>query len=157
MLGPPERPLVLRSGQRLLRSGQRLLRSGQRFWCALGAIGLVALGGLVLTNPAKPEFEEFAGLQLVDLIEAEICHKPSLPLMLQMVLQNCSALVQGQRQPLGRLASDHSTRLNLGLLSVYRTRFGGQQLLDGLRLPRYEATTLAAAGQFVVLQTSSRP
>jgi hypothetical protein len=135
----------------------RVRRPSQRFWCALGAIGLVALGGLVLTNPGPREFEEFAGLQLVELIEGEICHKPSLPLMLQMVLQNCSALVHSQRQPLGRLAREHSTRLNLGIASVYTTSFGGQQLLDDLRLPNYRATTLAAAGQFVVLQTSTRP
>lgn len=134
-----------------------VLRPGQRFWCAIGAIGCVALGGLVLTNPGPHELEEFAGLQLVELLEAEICHKPSLPLMLQMVLQNCSALVQSQQQPLGRLAREHSTRLNMGVASVYITSFGGQQLLETLRLPHYTVTTLAAAGQFVVLRTSSRP
>ena len=134
-----------------------VLRPGQRFWCALGAIGVVGLGGLVLTNPGQHEFEEFAGLQLVELIEAEICHKPGLPLMLQMVMQNCSALVRSQQQPLGHLAREHSTRLNLGVASVYTTSFGGQQLLEDLRLPRYNVTTWAAAGQFVVLHTSSRP
>jgi len=134
-----------------------VLQPGQRFWCAVGAIGVVALGGLVLTNPGQREFEDFAGLQLVELIEAEICHKPALPLMLQMVMQNCSALVRSQQHPLGLLARDHSTRLNLGVASIYTTSFGGQQLLERLRLPQYRVTTLAAAGQFVVLQTSSRP
>ncbi|MFM1812147.1 MAG: hypothetical protein RLZZ336_1085 [Cyanobacteriota bacterium] len=135
----------------------QVLRPGQRLWCALGAIGLVALGGLVLTNPGPREFEEFAGQRLVELIEAEICDKPSLPLMLQMVLQDCNGLVHSQRQTLGRLAREHSTRLNLGVASVYRTSFGGQQLLEDLRLPHYNVTTLAAAGQFVVWTTSSRP
>jgi len=134
-----------------------VLRPGQRFWCALGALGVVALGGLVLSNPGEHEFEEFAGLQLVELIETEICHKPNLPLMLQMVMQNCPALVRSQREPLGRLARDHSTRLNLGVASLYTTSFGGQRLLEDLRVPSYKVTTLAAAGQFVVLQTSSRP
>lgn len=136
---------------------QAVARPGRRFWCALGAIGLVAVAGLALTNPGPSEFEEFAGQQLVGLIEAEICHKPSLPLMLQMVLKNCSALVHAQRQPLGQLAITHSTRLNLGVASVYTTSFGGQRLVEDLRLPRYSATTLAAAGQFVVLHSSSRP
>jgi hypothetical protein len=40
---------------------------------------------------------------------------------------------------------------------VYRTNFGGQQLLENLRLPHYTVTTLAAAGEFVVLKTSAQP
>jgi hypothetical protein len=134
-----------------------VLQPGQRFWCALGAIALVAAGGLALTNPGPNEFEDFAGLHLVELIEDEICHKPSLPLMLQMVLQDCTSLVRSQEQPLGRLAREHSSRLNLGLVSVYSTSFGGQRLLENLRLPHYTVTTLAAAGQFVVLKTSAQP
>lgn len=134
-----------------------VLQPGQRFWCALGAIALVAGGGLALTNPGPNDFEDFAGLHLVELIEDEICHKPSLPLMLQMVLQNCTSVVRSQEQPLGRLAREHSSRFNLGLVSMYRTSFGGQQLLDNLRLPHYTVTTLAVAGQFVVLKTSAQP
>lgn len=134
-----------------------VLQPGQRFWCALGAIAVVAAGGLALTNPGPNDLEDFAGLHLVEVIEGEICHKPSLPLMLQMVLQDCPSLVRSQEQVLGRLAREHSNRLNFGLLSVYRTSFGGQQLLETLRLPRYTVTTLAAAGHFVVLKTSTQP
>lgn len=122
------------------------------------ASGLLALaGGLAISNPNPGDFEDFAAVRLVDLVDTEICRKPALPLLLQMVIQNCSAMVQDQQHTLGRLAREHSQRLNLGLASVYSTRFGGQQLLPNWRLPRYSVTTVGLAGHFVVLQTSSQP
>jgi len=122
-----------------------------------GALGLLAAGGLVLTNPGPTEFELFAAGQLVELAEQELCHKPALPLLLQLMIQNCPAMVQSQSQALGRLAREHSRRINLGVASLYSTRFGGQQLLPQWRLPQYGVTTLAVAGHFVVLDASAKP
>jgi hypothetical protein len=124
---------------------------------SLGAACVLAVGGLALSNPTPADFEGFAAGQLVQLVEQELCHRPALPLLLQLVIQNCPALVQAQSQTLGRLARDHSRRLNLGIASIYTTRFGGQQLLPNWRVPNYGVTTLAAAGHFVILSTSSRP
>ncbi|MEB3172967.1 MAG: DUF4359 domain-containing protein [Cyanobacteriota bacterium] len=124
-------------------------------WIGIGA--LVMAGGLMLTNPTPADFQDFAAQRLVQLVEQELCQKPALPMLLQMVIQNCSAMVQAQQTALGQLATEHSRRLNLGLASLYSTSFGGQQLLPNWRLPRYEVSTLAVAGQFVVLNTSSTP
>jgi len=127
-------------------------------WLAFGITAALLLAcGLALTNPTPADFEDFAAVRLVHLADQELCHKPALPMLLQMVIPNCSALVQEQRQTLGRLAREHSRRLNLGLASVYSTNFGGQQLVPNWRLPRYGVTTLALAGHFVVLQTSTTP
>jgi len=120
-------------------------------------LGLAVLAGLAWTNPEPVDFESFAAGRLVTVIEAELCHKPSLPLMLQLVVNDCAELVRGQRQALGVLAREHSRRLNLGVASLYSTRLGGQQLLSDWRLPVYSVTTVGVAGQFVVLQTSTTP
>lgn len=123
--------------------------------CAVLAV-VAGVGGLAATNPGPDDFQEFAGRRLADTISREICLENGLPMAVRLLLQNCSALVASQQQVLGRLALDHSQRTNLGVASLYRTQLGGQQLLADLRLPRYEAITLAGAGQFVVVNTSEQ-
>ena len=58
---------------------------------------------------------------------------------------------------LGQIALQNSSRLNLGLISIYRTGLGGQRLLPQLQLPRYEAVTVAAAGQFALVHRGQSP
>ena len=140
-----------RLGVLAVLSGRRQARS----WIAITALTL--LGGLVLTNPTPHDFEEFASVRLVELVEQELCHEPALPMLLQLVIQNCSAMVQSQHSVLGQLAARHSQRINLGIASLYSTSFGGQQLLSNWRLPRYGVSTLAVGGQFVVLKTTATP
>lgn len=129
----------------------------KQLWCSIAAVTAVAVGGLVITNPGKHEFEDFAAQRLSALLDQELCRRPALPMLLQLVIQNCSEMVHAQQQALGQVARDHSRRLNLGVASIYSTRFGGQQLMGQWKLPHYQITTLALAGQFVVLQTSSQP
>lgn len=124
-------------------------------WIPCTALAVAAgVGGLVVTNPGPDDFQDFAGKRLVDLITQEVCVEATLPMALRLLLQNCPELVASQQQVLGRIALDHSKRTNLGVASVYRTQLGGQQLLAELRVPRYEAVTLAGAGHFVVVNTS---
>jgi hypothetical protein len=116
---------------------------------------LLALGaGLALTNPGPAAFEEFAAGRLTALLRDELCREDGLPLMLRLVIQDCPALVEAQTPVLGRLAALQTRRRNLGLLSLYSTALGGQQVLPNWRLPRYQALTLAVAGRFVVLRAS---
>ena len=136
--------------------GHTVVKARRQLGLVVVALGL-ALGGLALTNPGPADFELFAAGQLVSLVEQELCHKPALPLLMRLVIQNCPEMVQGQGETLGRLAREHSRRLNLGIASIYTTRFGGQQLLPQWRVPHYGVTTVAAAGHFVVLDTSTRP
>ena len=66
-------------------------------WC----LAAVALGGaLVATNPDEQDFQEFAGEQLVRLLDEELCDQGGLPMVARLLIQNCSELVQGQERQL---------------------------------------------------------
>lgn len=140
-----------------LRSGATVVRIAQRRVRVLVGVLVALTGGLVLSNPGPSELEDFAGLHLVELIDKEICQKPGLPLLLRLVITDCSTVVRSQQHTLGRLAREHSQRLNLGVASVYSTTLGGDQVLPNWQVPRYSVTTLAVAGHFVVLKTSTDP
>jgi hypothetical protein len=120
-------------------------------------LGLAAAGGLAAglaaTNPGPAAFEEFAAERLSSEVGARLCTTDALPVLLHDLLRDCTALVRSQGPLLGRMARDHSHRLNLGLLSIYHTEVGGQALVGSWRLPRYRVLTLAAAGQFVLLES----
>ncbi len=119
----------------------------------LGALTASAVGGgLVLTNPGPEAFEDFAADQLVELLTRDLCSDGGLPMLMRVVVRDCPGLVRSQRTPLGTWASQGTRRRNFGLFSLYSTNLGGQQLAQW-QIPRYKATTLAAAGRFVVLRT----
>jgi len=121
-------------------------------------LGTAALGvGLAATNPGPRAFEEFAGEELVRLLTRELCSQDGLPLLARILIRDCEGLIASQRGVLGRLALRQTRRINLGVFSVYRTEVGGEEIVPGWRLPRYSATTLAGAGQFVILQTDEQP
>jgi hypothetical protein len=109
-------------------------------------------GGLVCTNPDAAAFEQFAGEELVRRLGEELCGENQLPLLLRVMIRDCPQLIRSQRLALARLVGAHTRRRNLALFSLYRTEIGGQQLLPGWSLPRYQATTLALAGRFLVLE-----
>jgi hypothetical protein len=116
-----------------------------------------AVATLAWSNPPPRDFEDFAADQLVTLAVKEVCGPQGLPMLLQLVVQDCPKLMLSQRQTLGSLARQASRRWNFGLFSLYRTDLGGQTGLPGFSLPRYRALTLAGAGQFLVLRTDSDP
>jgi len=124
-------------------------------WAWATAAG-IAVAGLALSNPGPVDFEAFAGDRLVELASRELCSPGGLPLVAQLVIRNCPELVASQRQVLGQLAWAGSRRYNAGLFSLYSTELGGQTLLPGLTVPRYQALTLAGAGQLLVLQSSQK-
>lgn len=123
---------------------------------AVMAGGLTA--GLVGTNPGPAAFADFGGGQLTAMLTKELCQNDGLTGMLRLLIRQCPELVRSQRHVLGRLVQAHTKRRNLGLFSIYHTELDLASLLPGLRqvpdlrLPRYEATTLAGAGQFLLLQ-----
>lgn len=120
------------------------------------ALGGGAGLGLVSTNPGPAEFETFAADQLTRLVSDELCRENGLPMMARLLVRDCPALVASQRGVLGRLATLHTRRRNLGVMSLYSTELGGQTLLPSWSMPRYHALTLAAAGRFVLLQAGER-
>ena len=123
----------------------------------MGALAASAVaGGLVLTNPGPSAFEDFAADQLVDLLTRDLCSEGGLPIIMRVVVHDCPGLVRSQRTPLGAWARQATRRRNFGLFSLYSTNLGGQ-LLAQWQIPRYKATTLAAAGRFVLLNTGRLP
>ena len=116
---------------------------------------LGAASALALTNPSLQDYQLHAGEQLVALATEELCGEQGLPLMLQVWLKDCPAVVAAQQSTLAALAGPMTTRTNLGLLSVFSTQVGGQKLMLGLRLPRYTVTTVGVAGQFLTISTRS--
>ena len=124
----------------------------------VGLLAALAVGfGLASTNPGQSRFEEFAGEQLSEAITHEICLQGQLSSLLRLVLPNCVAMVRQQRPVLGQLAWAQTRRLNFGLFSLFFTELGGQEMMPNLRLPTYRATSLGAAGQVVLLTSSTSP
>ncbi len=126
-------------------------------WVLWPGLISAAVATLAWSNPPPRDFEDFAADQLVNLAVKEVCGPQGLPMLLQLVVQDCPKLMLSQRQTLGSLASQASHRWNFGLFSLYRTDLGGPTGLPGLVLPRYRALTLAGAGQFLVLHTETDP
>ena len=139
----------------LLRSASRKTR--QRPWVAV-SIGVAVTGSaaaLALSNPSMADYQTFAGGQLVDLATEELCGQGGLPMLLQLWIKDCPALISTQQPTLAALAGQFSTRMNLGVASVFTTEVGGQKILPALHLPRYRVTTLGVAGHFLPLDSRS--
>ena len=113
--------------------------------------------GLALTNPDRAEFERFAADQLTVVAQEELCRNGNLPMLARLVIRDCFRLVASQHDSLGKLAVGATRRRNFGLLSVYRTELGGQQLLPDWTIPRFSTLTLAMAGRFLILHTGQSP
>lgn len=130
----------------------------------MGAVGIrsvfalavaAALGlGLVATNPGEEEFERFAADQITRAAEQELCQEGGLPMLARLIVRDCPRLIAAQHDLFGRLALASTRRRNFGLLSLYRTDLGGQQLLPEWSIPRYSAITLAGAGRFLILRSN---
>ena len=129
-----------------------------RFPVAGATVALIGSGCaavLILTNPKPDDYADHAGQQLVGLLTQELCRSNGLPMLLRMWVRDCPQIVASQQQVLASLAARFTTRLNLGIASIYTTQLGGQDLAPGLTLPQLKAVTLAAAGQFVMLRSES--
>ncbi len=114
-----------------------------------GVLGLLGLA-LGLSNPGMADFEGFAADRLVEEIAEELCVESDLPLLLTLAIGNCERMVRDQRGPLAAVVQQHTSRTNLGLVSLFRSEIGGQRLL-AWRVPRFHALVLGVAGQFVVV------
>jgi len=126
---------------------------GSRSLIVLALVAALGLG-LVATNPGEEEFERFAADQITRAAELELCHEGGLPMMARLIVRDCPRLIAAQHDLLGRLALAATRRRNFGLLSLYRTDLGGQQLLPDWSIPRYSAITLAGAGRFLILRSN---
>lgn len=123
-------------------------------------MGLTLLGAtaaLVVTNPNLNDYEAYAGEQLVELASEEICGTGGLPMLMRILVKDCPGVISSQQPTLSALAGRFSSRLNLGLLSVFTTEIGGQTLLPGLRLPRYKIISVGIAGHVFTVHVQTDP
>ncbi len=74
-------------------------------------------------------------------------------MLLRLWIRDCPDMVASQQQTLADLAARFTTRHNFGVVSIYSTKLGGQELAPGVSLPWVKAMTLAVAGRFVMLRT----
>tara|TARA_B100001939_G_scaffold293308_1_gene265833 strand:+ start:81 stop:467 length:387 start_codon:yes stop_codon:yes gene_type:complete len=115
-----------------------------------------AAGALLwIGNPGPRDFADFAGRELSERGIEEFCRDGVLPLMVNLLVENCPRLFRTQREALGDLALQLSQRRNFGFFSLYTTEVGTSGLLAQLPLPRYSLETLAVAGQFIVLRAET--
>jgi hypothetical protein len=114
----------------------------------------LAAAGLAITNPAPADFQAFAAERLVDEISEELCGDGGLPVLMRMAVTNCQELVRAQRSALGTVVAAHTRRSNFGVLSLYTSEIGGQNLLRW-RVPRFRSTVVGVAGQFVLVRAAS--
>ena len=96
------------------------------------------------------DFEAFASERLVEELGEEVCRKADLPLLFRLAVANCQQQIREQRDPLAALVRKHSRRVNLGLVSLFRSEVGGQRLL-GWQVPKVHSLVLGVAGQFLLL------
>ena len=101
------------------------------------------------------DYQGYAGAQLVEIATDELCGQGGLPMLLRLWVKDCPAVIASQQTSLAALAGQVSTRMNLGVVSLFTTEVGGQKILPALRLPRYRVTTLGIAGHFIPLDSRS--
>jgi hypothetical protein len=117
---------------------------------------LPAAGALLFaSNPGPKEFADFAGREISERGIQEFCRDGVLPLMMNLLVENCPRLFRDQREAFGDLALQLSQRRNFGFFSLYKTEVGSTGLLAKLSVPSYSLETLGVAGQFIVLRAET--
>jgi len=96
-------------------------------WVAVLGLGLVGLGIVAsLTNPSQSVYEAYLSHQARNQLESQFCPSQakangSTLGLGQLIQEGCQSLLQQGEKPLQQLISHHSTRINLGLMSLYTT------------------------------------
>lgn len=123
-------------------------------WASGLAVVALLGSGLAFTNPSSADFRAFASDRLVEEISKELCVDGGLPVLLRMAINNCLGLVQAQREALSAVVLSHTRRRNYGVLSVFESELGGQSLLRW-QVPRFRATVVGVAAQFVLISAAT--
>lgn len=94
-------------------------------WVLVLGLGLVGFSlAATLTNPDQSVYEHYLSHQALNQLETQFCAPPTATDSLglsQFMQQGCQSLLQQGQQPLQQLIGHHTTRHNLGLVSLYTT------------------------------------
>jgi len=105
----------------------------------------VVTGGLVVTNPSPDAYQDYASQQAEQFFSREVCTELSGNFS-ELLAGRCEEMLAAVQPQLHSVIRDRTTRINLGVASIYRTSFGIAELT---MLPRYEVETLGIVGRFV--------
>ncbi|NER79913.1 MAG: DUF4359 domain-containing protein [Leptolyngbya sp. SIO1D8] len=105
---------------------------------------------MVVTNPTLDAYELYASEQAERYLNEEVCSE--LPDELnELIGGQCTEIVQTLQPNVQALIRDRTTRLNLGVASIYRTTLGIPELV---MLPRYEIETVGILGKFITYRAT---
>lgn len=112
----------------------------------LGGIAATsAIVGLAVTNPNSTAYETYATEQLSEFLLTQFCEGDMPEALSQMVAEQCEPLLVNNQEQIRQLISEHTSRANYGVFSIYQTQFA----IAGLAiLPAYEFKTLGIGKHF---------
>jgi len=119
------------------------------------SIAAIALGGLgvvmAVTNPSKPEYEEYAVQQLTEYVKQEVCN--DAPKIFGILLQrsNCNGLIDSSHPAIKKIIAVNTERKNFILFSIYTT-----DLSVSSSIPSYHFETVAGLQNFYIYTAEKR-
>ena len=118
---------------------------------ALVSLLLLAIvtGGLVLTNPEPDAYKLYAREQAETYLKDE-CDDLADGLS-EVFPIPCADLIEAVEPTIQAFIRDSTQRLNLGVVSIYRTTFGLSELP---MLPSYQVETIGVVGKFITYRAT---
>ena len=117
----------------------------------VGVVGLAVLGvAMAKTNPSKPEYEQYAVLQLTGYLKNNVCKKtPSL--LEKLIKLNCEKMVDSANPQMREIIASNTERQNFIIFSIYRT-----DLKLNSWIPSYKLETVGAFDNFYTYNTEKQ-
>jgi len=112
----------------------------------------IATTGLVITNPGPEDYASYIREQAETYLADEIC--TDLPPALgESLMGQCADMVASLGPQLDTLIRDRTERLNLAVVSLYRTSLG----IPGFpMLPSYQVETLGVLRRFITYRVAEQ-
>jgi hypothetical protein len=119
----------------------------------LGLASLVGLGAaMAMTNPDSSAYEKYAIDQATKQFKENICQKTQpVPLMGDLLQQQCITLVESSRPQMRNLISASTQRQDYFFFSIYQTR-----IVIASFIPSYSFTTIGAFQSFYTYQVGGQ-
>ncbi|MEO0827965.1 MAG: DUF4359 domain-containing protein [Cyanobacteria bacterium J06639_16] len=123
----------------------------------LVGIALVGAGGvLVVTNPDRVDYEQYATDQLTAYLQTEVC--ADAPSILggftgaaELLSQQCETLIQDNRTQIESLVSNSTTQTDLWILTIYQTTL---QVPGVEGLPAWEFESVGIFQRFITYKAA---
>ncbi len=98
--------------------------------CLGGTVLMLGVGGLGWTNPDQNAYEKFLTRQATDLLNREVCSRPTnLPSFLQQAIaEQCAVLADSGAKNIREFIATNSHRHNFGVFSLYTTDLPFRQI-----------------------------